>query len=111
MSCLAPIVRASFRSLFALASLAGVAGCAAIIPGTTMFNHDKGSMEGPGEAPSDGEYVLHQKYGDVTPLKTVQLKKGDRLGFRTSETGRIIAVAGETEWTFEDSPLVWKRKD
>ena len=25
--------------------------------------------------------------------------------------GRIIAVAGESEWTFEDAAMVWRRKD
>jgi hypothetical protein len=79
--------------------------------GTTMYTHAKGSLEEPGEAPSDGMYALYQEF-NPTPLKEpMALKKGDRLGFRTAQTGRIIAVAGESEWTFEDAAMVWKRKD
>jgi hypothetical protein len=82
-----------------------LAGC-----GTAMFTHDRGSLESPGEAPSDGQYVLYESL-NPTPLKEpIDLKKGDRLGFRTAETGRIIAVAGDSEWTYEDAPLVWRRK-
>ena len=29
--------------------------------GTTVFTHDQGSLETPGEAPSDGEYGLYQQ--------------------------------------------------
>jgi hypothetical protein len=91
------------------AALAGVAlagGC-----GTTMYQHARGSQEDPGEAPSDGVYSLYTSM-NPTPLKErIALKRGDPLGFKTAETGRIIAVAGDNEWTFEDAPLAWKRKD
>jgi hypothetical protein len=56
-------------------------------------------------------YALYQEY-NPTPLKEpMPLRKGDRLGFKTAETGRIVAVAGESEWTFEDVSMAWKRKE
>jgi hypothetical protein len=79
--------------------------------GSIVYRHAHGNQEEPGEAPSDGRYVLYTDL-NPTPLKDpVPLKKGDPLGFRTAETGRIIAVAGEDEWTFEDAPLHWRQKD
>src|SRR3954471_19681679 len=89
-----------------LPAAALLAGC-----GTTMYSHARGSLEEPGEAPSDGMYALYQEYNPTALKDEMPLRKGDRLGFKTAQTGRIIAVAGENEWTFEDAAMVWKRKD
>lgn len=87
--------------------------CAALLAGcgTTLFTHEKASLEEPGDAPSDGHYTLYARLNPSPVKGPIPLKKGDRLGFKTAETGRIIAVAGDNEWTFEDAPLIWKRKE
>ncbi len=97
-----------------LSAVAGLpfCGCTAIIaPGETMAAHARGHAEEPGTAPSDGEYVLLHKYVDATPLKTVSLNAGDRLGFMTGKTGEIICVAGEDEWIWTDNDYIWVRRN
>lgn len=79
--------------------------------GTTIYTHERGSLETPGEAPSDGEYGLHTPFPPSRLKGPVPLKKGDRLGFRTAETGRIHVVAGEEEWTYEDATMAWRRSE
>src|SRR5437868_6524734 len=64
-------------------------GCTSlVIPGDTVSSHSKGHSAEPEIAPSDGDYVLLHKYGDPTPLESVSLNAGDRLGFMTGETGK-----------------------
>jgi hypothetical protein len=89
----------------AIALLVGCGG------GTPVATHDRGSLETPTEAPSDGEYGLYTGFPSSRIKGPLPLKKGDRLGFRTAETGRIHVVAGEEEWTYEDATMVWKRKE
>ena len=79
--------------------------------GEPIYTHRQGSLETPGEAPSDGEYGLYTGFPPGLIKGPLPLKKGDRLGFRTAETGRIHVVAGEEEWTYEDATMVWKRKE
>ncbi|QOV90710.1 hypothetical protein [Humisphaera borealis] len=88
--------------------------CAALLVGcggTVVCTHDAGNLETPIEAPSDGEYTLHQKFPPSTIKGPIPLRKGDAIGFKTAETGRINVVAGESIWTYEDASMVWKRKD
>ena len=89
----------------------GLAGCTTLLtPGDPIASHTHTHTEEPGTAPSDGEYVLVHKYGDATPLKTVPLTQGERLGFMTGQTGQIIAVAGDDEWIYTDNDYVWIRR-
>jgi hypothetical protein len=100
--------RSTFRWLAGL----GLGGCLLLTGcGTTIATHSRGSQEEPIEAPSDGMYALYQEWNPSPIKEPMALHKGDRLGFKTAETGRIIVVAGDSEWTFEDAPLTWKRKD
>jgi hypothetical protein len=92
------------------AALMFVAGCATVFaPGTTIIDHDKGASAEPQEAPSDGEYALYARIGDNSAKHTVSLKRGDLLGFKTGQTGQIIAVAGNDEWVMTDNSYIWKR--
>ncbi|HEX8916597.1 MAG TPA: hypothetical protein VF796_29875 [Humisphaera sp.] len=115
MSVRASVVRCFVRGLLAVPAaglLALAGGCAVLTPGTEIIDHQAGRREQPIEAPSDGIYVLYPKYGDVRPLKeAVMLRKGDAIGFETGATGEITAVAGQDKWTFDDVPMLWKRKD
>ncbi|MDB5297711.1 MAG: hypothetical protein JWO31_3694 [Phycisphaerales bacterium] len=95
------------RLAFALAAPVLFAGC----QGTQIAEHERGNLESPGEAPSDGEYNLYSRLPPTLLKGPVPLKRGDRLGFRTAETGRIIVVAGEEEWTYEDASMEWRRKE
>jgi hypothetical protein len=88
--------------------------CAALLVGcggTVIATHDAGNLETPIETPSDGEYTLYQKFPPSALKGPIPLRKGDVIGFKTAETGRINVVAGESVWTFEDASMVWKRKD
>ena len=101
--------RSSLRLALLAPAVALLVGCGS---GTTISTHDQGSLEVPGEAPSDGEYGLYLQSFPPSLIKgPLPLKRGDRLGFRTAETGRIHVVAGEEEWTYEDASMAWKRKE
>lgn len=99
-------VQIALRSLLVPAMFLLV-GCG----GTVIVSHDAGNLETPIEAPSDGEYTLYQKFPPSAIKGPIPLRKGDAIGFKTAETGRINVVAGESIWTYEDASMVWKRKD
>lgn len=98
--------RVSSLGLLVAVLLLGV-GCG----GTVIVTHDAGSLETPIEAPSDGDYTLYQKFPPSAIKGPIPLRKGDAIGFKTAETGRINVVAGESVWTYEDASMVWKRDD
>ncbi len=47
-------------------------------------------------APESGRYMLYTAMSP-NPTMTVDLQKGDRLGFEKSDDGRIRAIAGNQE--------------
>ena len=102
-----PDRRVHWRLVLILPLLALLAGCG----GTPIFTHDAGNLETPGEAPSDGNYTLYQKFPPTKIKGPIPLRQGDALGFKTAETGRIDVVAGESIWTYEDASMVWKREE
>lgn len=88
------------------------AGCAQVLaPGTTLISYDKGGPIESREVPGDGEYALYSKYGDTKPMHILPLTRGDQVGFRTAETGKVTAVAGDHEYTLTDTSYVWNRID
>jgi hypothetical protein len=38
------------------------------------------------------------------------LKRGEEIGFRKTEPGRITAVAGQHEISLPDGAYIWRRK-
>ena len=80
------------------------------------------------KAPRDGMYTLwpRREWPDVVwgrpcwmkadepweamKLYSVELRKGDRIGFRHGSDGKIIAVSGETEWALPQDSYSWFRR-
>jgi hypothetical protein len=92
----------------ALGSLLAV-GCSRVTSGTTISRYDSGKDAILAEATSDGDYALYSTF-DGTPVVTYSLKKGDKLGFKKAETGKVVAVAGGNEVAIQDKSYIWKRK-
>jgi hypothetical protein len=61
------------------------------------------------EATKTGDYALYTTT-DLTPKVVRHLEKGDQLGFRKVENGRVEAVAGEFTMTLPSSTqqAYWK---
>lgn len=94
--------------VLAMSSLVAV-GCSRVTSGTTAMRYDSGKDPILAEATADGEYALYSTF-DSTPIVTYNLKQGDKLGFKKSESGKITAVAGSNEQTVADKSYIWKRK-
>jgi hypothetical protein len=63
-------------------------------------------------APTDGMYTLHDIAGkpeqEPPPIKTIELKKGQALGFRKTTAGVTAAFAGDQEVALAgDGPFLW----
>lgn len=99
------------RSLIAVVALLafGVAGCSQFTSGQPVVRYDKGKQALLQEAPMTGTYALYSRF-DSNPQVTITLEQGDKLGFETSETGRITAIAGDKEYDLPDAHYIWKRK-
>jgi hypothetical protein len=94
----------------AVATAAACPGCASwCVEGDTVVRHRRGDAPEVGEAPSDGEYSLHNSFGNLRPIRTRSLWRGDPLGFRREGDG-VAAVAGDREYLMNDGNYVWKRK-
>jgi hypothetical protein len=92
-------------------SLSAVPGCASwFAKGDTIVSYRQGDSPQPREAPGDGEYSLHNMFGNVAALRTVSLQRGDALGFRKEKPEEVVAVAGDREYVLTDGNYVWKRK-
>lgn len=94
--------------VLAMGSLLAV-GCSRVTSGTTVTRYDSGKDPIVAEATQDGEYALYSTF-DSTPIVTYVLKKGDKLGFEKSESGKITAIAGSNKQTVADKSYIWKRK-
>ncbi|HRK31067.1 MAG TPA: hypothetical protein PLD59_08310 [Tepidisphaeraceae bacterium] len=92
----------------ALGSMLAV-GCSRVTSGTTVQRYDAGKDAIVAEATADGDYALYSTF-DSTPVVTYSLKKGDQLGFKKAETGKVVAVAGSNEVSIQDKSYIWKKK-
>lgn len=99
------------RSMIAAIALLaiGLAGCAQFASGQPVVKYEKGEQALLQDAPMAGTYALYSTF-DSNPKVSVNLEQGDKLGFETSETGRITAIAGDREFDMPDASYVWKRK-
>ena len=84
-------------------------GCSRMTSGNAVQRYDTGKDAIVAEATSDGDYALYSTF-DSTPVVTYSLKKGDKLGFKRAETGKIVAIAGSNEVAIQDKSYIWKRK-
>lgn len=101
--------------LFSLVAILAVAtaticGCGALRGGRTIVKFDEGTKPVVTETPASGTYALYSMT-DVNPKVTVVLEEGDKLGFKASETGQVIAVAGDREIPLNASETYyWKQQ-
>ena len=104
-------LRSAFLCALVGAAAAACPGCATCcVEGDTIVSHRRGESPEPREAPSDGEYALHHTFGNLRPLRTRSLWRGDPLGFRREDAGHVAAIAGDREYVLTDGDYVWKRK-
>jgi len=95
--------------LAALLSIS-MSGCGTMRGGETVVKFDANQHPILSEVRSSGTYQLFATT-DFNPQVTVDLKEGDPLGFKTGETGQVIAVAGSRELPLKsNSTYYWKRK-
>jgi len=75
-------------------------------PGKTIIKYDREtSLPNVTHVGDDGEYALYSTW-DTTPIKTVALVKGDKLGFDKDAEGGTVAVAGTTTYPIKPN---WAR--
>jgi hypothetical protein len=104
-------VRGALLCVLVGATTTGSPGCAAwCVEGDTIMTHRKGDAPEPREAPSDGEYALHNMYWNLRPIRSRNLWRGDPLGFRREGEDKVVAIAGDREYVLNDGNYVWKRK-
>jgi hypothetical protein len=82
-------------------------GCQAVQKGDTVMTLEKGTAPMMAEAPADSSYALYGQW-DSTPIITVTLKRGDKLGFQDKD-GVLYAVAGSQQKQLERGTYRWKR--
>ena len=99
------IQTALFVAAAALFLLAGQ-GCNHSV--VTVAEYKVGGAATFGEAPIDGTYEL---FGNGGSRKAVyELTKGDNVGFRPGDNGKIIAVAGPDEVELPEGYYYWQVK-
>jgi len=91
-----------------LALMLLVAGCGSQ-KGKTVFTAGPNSGDNVGTAPDTGRYTLITSMSP-NPTLTVDLKQGDKLGFRKTSDGRIEAVYGDKTYDFDKATaqVYWK---
>ena len=73
-----------------------------------IIRHMKAAPDlGTKPAPYDGTYVLVARADDSVVWPNVTLAKGDEVGFKTAETGKVTAVAGKEEKVIPDASYEW----
>ena len=94
-----------------LAAILWVAGCGSQ-KGKTVFTAGPNSGTVVGTAPDTATYKLYTATGE-TPVMTIQLKQGDKLGFQKASDGRIEAVYGEKTYDLskETVQAYWKEEE
>src|SRR5260221_8575031 len=61
-------------------------------------------------APEDGTYELYSSAIGGGRKAVYELAKGDQVGFRPGENGKVIAVAGPDEIELPDAGYYWQKK-
>ena len=96
-----------FIPLFALAL---VTGCGAVRGGKTVVKYEEGQSPIVTEANASGTYALFS-FTDFNPKVKVTVNEGDQIGFKSSGTGQVVAVAGNQEIPLNSNEsYYWKRQ-
>ena len=95
--------------LLVMSLILGATGCAGMQKGLGVITYDKGSQPIMAKATADGEYSLYA-VNAMDPKVSYFLHEGDPLGFKTGQTGQVIAVGGKDEVPVPDGNYVWKRR-
>lgn len=61
-------------------------------------------------APEDGTYELYGTSIGGGRKAVYELNKGDEIGFRPGESGKVIAVAGPDEIELPEANYYWQKK-
>lgn len=74
-------------------------GCG-VQPGRKLvtYNTTTTDLPKPVTAGADGTYALYPDDG-ITPIEKIQAKRGEKLGFRRDPDGRVVAFAGDREYS------------
>ena len=87
-----------------------VAGCGAVHGGKTIVKYDSQTSPIVTTVPSPGSYALFATT-DYNPKVVENLSQNDQIGFRKTDTGQLVAVAGKREIPLEpDKNYYWKRQ-
>jgi hypothetical protein len=88
-----------------------VGGCGTMRGGRTVVKFDEGKTPITTTVSSTGTYALYA-LTDYNPKVTIHLKEGDVVGFKNSQTGEVMAVAGDREIPVPaNASYYWKRQD
>lgn len=103
-------MRVTFISSAVIAVMCVMSGCG-MQGGTTVVKQESGTAPRTTEVTKAGSYALYDSY-DTTPQITVPLERGDEIGFRKSNDGQTVAVAGSREipLTNTSRTYYWKMK-
>ncbi len=94
----------------ALVLLFGGGACVTSRGPTKVTQHMAGSAATYIEAPDDGTYELFSTSLGGGRKAVYDLAKGDHLGFRPGDNGKIIAVAGPDEIELLDGNYYWQKR-
>jgi hypothetical protein len=101
----------AFVSAALVALSLALAGCGAVRGGRNVVKFDEGKAPIMVNAPASGTYALYS-LTDYTPKVSIFLKEGDKIGFKGSSTGEVIAVAGDREIPLSaNASYYWKKQD
>lgn len=84
----------------ALTVLIALGACSTFQPGKTVVKYEAGTEEIMTKTPEGGTYALYDS-SDFKPKVTVNLEKGQSLGFKREE-GRVYAIAGDARYAISD---------
>jgi hypothetical protein len=85
-------------------------GCGSMRGGQNVVKFEEGQPPMTTTAPSAGTYALYS-LTDYSPKVTLQLNQGDTIGFKPSQTGEVLAVAGNREIPLSaNTSYYWKKQ-
>lgn len=88
-----------------------LAGCGTMRGGRNVVKYEEGKTPITTTVPSTGTYALYA-LTDYNPKVTVHLKEGDVIGFKSGQTGEVMAIAGDREIPMSsNASYYWKRQD
>ncbi len=103
--------RSRFPLAIIMASLLALAGGCMHSKGSTRITEfHMGGAATYVYAPEDGTYELYGSSIGGGRKAIYELSKGDQIGFRPGDSGKVIAVAGPDEIELPDAGYYWQKK-